>query len=82
MSSESPRFLTPADVADILAVSPSQVLTFLRERQLRGIKLPGKGQWRIEASALEEFIAKLYEQTHGDSAPSVHRPVNGAVDQA
>jgi len=70
MTSEGPRFLTPADVAEILAISPSQVLKFLRDRELRGIKLPGKGQWRIEATALEEFIASLYEQTQGDEHQS------------
>lgn len=58
------RFLTPADVAEILAVSPSQVLKYLRDRQLRGMKLPGKGEWRIEKSALEEFIAARYRETH------------------
>ena len=71
MASEGPRFLTPADVAEILAISPSQVLRFLRDRELRGIKLPGKGEWRIERSALEEFISALYEQTQGnDHAPT------------
>jgi excisionase family DNA binding protein len=62
-SGQSPRFLTPADVAEILAVSPSQVLKYLRDRELRGMKLPGKGEWRIEANALEEFIAARYRQT-------------------
>ena len=68
MSAQGPRFLTPADVADILSVTPSQVLKFLRDRQLRGIKLPGKGEWRIEATALEEFIGRLYQQTHAPDA--------------
>ncbi|NBO45657.1 MAG: DNA-binding protein [Actinobacteria bacterium] len=58
------RFLTPADVAEILSVSPSQVLKYLRDRQLRGMKLPGKGEWRIETSALEEFISVRYRETH------------------
>ena len=70
MASEGPRFLTPADVAEILAINPSQVLRFLRDRELRGIKLPGKGEWRIERSALEEFISTLYAQTQGDDSLS------------
>lgn len=57
------RFLTPADVAEILAVSPSQVLKYLRDRDLRGMKLPGKGEWRIEVTALEEFIQARYRAT-------------------
>ena len=57
------RFLTPADVAEILSVTPSQVLKYLRDRELRGIKLPGKGEWRIEDAALEEFIQQRYEVT-------------------
>ncbi|NDB17877.1 MAG: DNA-binding protein [Actinobacteria bacterium] len=64
----SPRFLTPADVAEVLAVSPSQVLKYLRDRELRGIKLPGKGEWRVEANALEDFIRARYAATQGDSA--------------
>ena len=64
----SPRFLTPADVAEVLAVTPSQVLKYLRDRELRGIKLPGKGEWRIETSALEEFIRARYVATQGDDS--------------
>lgn len=59
-----PRFLTPADVAEVLAVTPSQVLKYLRDRELRGMKLPGKGEWRIEVSELERFIEQRYRATH------------------
>ena len=57
------RFLTPADVAEVLAVTPSQVLKYLRDRELRGMKLPGKGEWRIEATELERFIEARYRAT-------------------
>lgn len=65
------RFLTPADVAEILAVTPSQVLKYLRDRELRGIKLPGKGEWRVEAEALEDFIRARYRATQGDASDAV-----------
>lgn len=47
-------------------MSPSQVLKYLRDRELRGIKLPGKGEWRVEADALEEFIRARYAATQGE----------------
>jgi len=28
------------------------------------MKLPGKGEWRIEAAELERFIAARYQATH------------------
>ena len=57
------RFLTLADVAETLNVSASQVYALVRSGDLVAIKIGGRGQWRVEATALEEFIARKYVQT-------------------
>ncbi|MCW2747218.1 MAG: DNA-binding protein [Nocardioidaceae bacterium] len=59
----SPRFLTLVDVADVLNVTTRQVYTLVRSGDLRGIQVGGRGQWRVEASELEEYIARQYERT-------------------
>lgn len=59
----APRFLTLADVAETLNISASQAYALVRSGDLPAIKIGGRGQWRVEASALEEFIARQYEQT-------------------
>ena len=57
------RFLTLADVAELLNVSASQTYALVRSGQLRGIKIGGRGQWRVEESELERYIAEAYQQT-------------------
>ncbi len=57
------RFLTLADVAEMLNVSASQAYALVRSGDLRAIKIGGRGQWRIEESELERFITERYEQT-------------------
>ena len=57
------RFLTLADVADILNTSVSQVYALVRSNELRAIKIGGRGQWRVERDQLEDYIKRMYEQT-------------------
>ncbi len=57
------RFLTLADVAETLNISASQTYALVRSGELPAIKVGGRGQWRVEASALEEYIARMYDQT-------------------
>ena len=61
--SPSPRFLLLADVAEILNTSSAQVYALVRRGELRGIKIGGRGQWRVESAALEDYIARMYEET-------------------
>jgi excisionase family DNA binding protein len=58
-----PRFLTLADVAEVLNTSAAQVYALVRSEQLRAIKIGGRGQWRVEASELEAFIQRMYDET-------------------
>lgn len=58
-----PRFLTLADVAETLNISASQTYALVRSGDLPAIKVGGRGQWRVEASVLEDYIQRMYEQT-------------------
>lgn len=57
------RFLTLADVAETLNISASQAYALVRNGDLPAIKVGGRGQWRVEASELEAYIARMYEHT-------------------
>lgn len=57
------RFLTLADVSDVLNISVSQVYALVRNGDLEAIKIGGRGQWRVEQSKLEDYISRMYEQT-------------------
>lgn len=59
----APRFLTLADVAETLNISAAQTYALVRSGDLPAIKIGGRGQWRVESSALEDFISRKYEQT-------------------
>ena len=58
-----PRFLQLADVAEILNISGSQAYALVRRGDVRAVKIGGRGQWRVEVSELEAYIARLYEDT-------------------
>ncbi|WP_375476843.1 helix-turn-helix domain-containing protein [uncultured Jatrophihabitans sp.] len=58
-----PRFLTLDDVADVLNISVSQAYALVRNRELAAIKIGGRGQWRVERDRLEDYIARMYDQT-------------------
>ncbi|MDR7252665.1 excisionase family DNA binding protein [Nocardioides sp. BE266] len=60
---EDPRFLTLADVAEVLNTSSAQVYALVRRGDLPAIKIGGRGQWRVERSQLEEFIQRMYAET-------------------
>jgi excisionase family DNA binding protein len=62
-SPSGPRFLQLADVAEVLNISSSQVYALVRKGDLEAVKIGGRGQWRVEASKLEEYIAQLYKDT-------------------
>lgn len=59
----SERFLTLADVAEILNISASQTYALVRSGDLDAIKIGGRGQWRVERDKLESYIARMYDQT-------------------
>lgn len=58
-----PRFLTLTDVGEILNISSAQTYALVRSGELPAIQIGGRGQWRVEQSKLEEYIADAYEKT-------------------
>lgn len=58
-----PRFLRLSDVAEELNISASQAYALVRNGELPAIKVGGRGQWRVEAKALEDYIQQKYSET-------------------
>jgi len=56
------RFLTLADVAEILATSVAQVRALVQSGELRYIQIGGRQQYRIEAVELERYIERKYAE--------------------
>ncbi len=83
--SGTPRFLTLADVAEVLNTSSAQVYALVRRGDLPAIKIGGRGQWRVEASQLEDYITRMYDETRTfvDRHPFVEpdgKPVDSELD--
>lgn len=57
------RFLTLADVTEVLNISSSQAYALVRSGELPAIQVGGRGQWRVESDKLEEYIQRMYTQT-------------------
>lgn len=67
MPSPGPRFLTLADVAEVLNVTVRQVYALVRSGELLGIQIGGRGQWRIEDKELEAYISRQYARALQDT---------------
>nr|WP_231704813.1 helix-turn-helix domain-containing protein [Arthrobacter gengyunqii] len=55
--------MTLADVGEVLNISSSQTYALVRSGELPAIQIGGRGQWRVEARILEEFIADAYRRS-------------------
>jgi excisionase family DNA binding protein len=62
-----PRFLTLADVAEILSTSVAQVRALVQANELRYIQIGGRQQYRIEAVELERYIQRMYAESEAKS---------------
>ena len=63
LGSDQSRFLSLADVAEVLNTSVAQVYALVRRGELPAIKIGGRGQWRVERDELEAFIQRQYSHT-------------------
>lgn len=59
----APRFLTLPDVQEVLNISSPQAYALVRSGDLPAIQVGGRGQWRVEATELENYIARQYQAT-------------------
>jgi excisionase family DNA binding protein len=74
----SSRFLTLADVTELLNISAAQAYSLVRSGELPAIQIGGRNQWRIERTELEGYIERMYAETRRrieagviqDSAPA------------
>lgn len=57
------RFLTLAEVAEELNFKENQIYALVRRGDLEGVKIGGRGQWRVERDKLEDYIQRLYVET-------------------
>lgn len=56
------RFLTLAEVAEVLAISPRQAYSMVRSGELSGIQVGAGSAWRVEQSVLAAYIAAKYDE--------------------
>ena len=56
------RFLTLPDLAEQLSISMVQARALVRSGEIPAIQVGGRGQWRIEAAELEDYIARKYRE--------------------
>lgn len=59
LMSDTQRFMTPEEVAEVLRISISQVYTLMRSGQLAAVKIGKRGIWRVSINALEEYVSAL-----------------------
>jgi excisionase family DNA binding protein len=57
------RFIQLSDVSEILNISSTQAYALVRSGELAAIKVGGRGQWRVEATELENYIQRMYSET-------------------
>jgi len=62
------RFLTLEEVAEILGVNLSMVRALVRSGALRALQIGGRKVWRVGIVDLEDYVARMYEQTAADIA--------------
>jgi excisionase family DNA binding protein len=79
-----PRFLTLADVQEVLNISAAQAYALVRSGELPALQVGGRGVWRVETTELEAYIQRMYEQTRaristGDMEREAHAAAEGTV---
>lgn len=58
-----PRFLTLADVGEVLNISAQQTYSLVRSGELPAIQIGGRNVWRVEETELEAYIQRMYAAT-------------------
>lgn len=61
-----PRYLTIADVAEVLNVSVHQARTLVSTGELRAFKVGGQGKagvWRVDEADVTAYVERMYAQT-------------------
>lgn len=56
-------FLAPAQVAELLSITPDEVVTLIHEGALRGTRLGAPASWRVEKDSVRDYIDDQNEQS-------------------
>ncbi|GAA3926879.1 helix-turn-helix domain-containing protein [Microbacterium soli] len=74
-SDKAPRFLAPAQVAELLSIEVDEVIALVHEGRLRGAELGSPPRWRIEEASLADY---LEEQSEDARRQALWRQANDA----
>jgi len=61
-SEQAPRFLAPAQVAELLCIEVDEVIDLVQQGRLRGSQLGSPARWRIEESSLADYLSEQSEE--------------------
>lgn len=61
-SEMAPRFLAPAQVAELLSIEVDEVVDLVQQGRLRGSKLGSPARWRIEEASLADYLSEQSEE--------------------
>lgn len=75
MPAPAPRFLAPAQVAELLRVEVDEVIALVLAGRLRGAQLGSPARWRVEEQSISDYLA---EQTEEARRMALWRQANDA----
>ena len=52
----APRFLAPAQVAELLSIEVDEVIDLVQQGRLRGSQLGSPPRWRVEEASLADYL--------------------------
>ncbi|UWF78224.1 MULTISPECIES: helix-turn-helix domain-containing protein [Microbacterium] len=58
----APRFLAPAQVAELLSIEVDEVVALIHEGRLRGSQLGSPPRWRVEEASIAEYLDAQSEE--------------------
>lgn len=56
------RYLTPAQVAELLAVDVDAVMALVHEGRLKGARLGSPAAWRVEQTSVSSYLNEQTEE--------------------
>ena len=80
--SQPQRFLTLQQAGEELNVQRTTVMGLIKTGELPAIQVGGRGQWRIERTKLEDYIATAYERARVEIAREGQPGDNGGGGDA
>ncbi|GAA1530208.1 excisionase family DNA binding protein [Microbacterium ginsengiterrae] len=82
-SAPAPRFLAPAQVAELLGIEVDEVIALVTAGRLRGAQLGSPARWRVEETSIGDYLDEqteearrmaLWRQADAASFPEVWGP--------